>query len=131
MAAELPHERVRVRLAPSPIAGIGVFAIEPIQKGTSLFANDKLAIKWIDEQDVADLEGPKRELYDDFAIRKDGKLGCPENFNLLTVGWYLNEPVDGAKPNARMTRNYEIIAARDIEAGEELTILYSSFSDAE
>ena len=129
--AELPHERVRVRLAPSQIAGIGVFAIEPIARGTNLFANDRLAIRWIDEEEVASLEAPKRALYDDFAIRQDGKLGCPENFNLLTVGWYLNEPADGAQPNAGMTRDYEIIAARDIEEGEELTINYSTFSDAE
>ncbi|MBA3676636.1 MAG: hypothetical protein H0W74_04445 [Sphingosinicella sp.] len=127
---QLPHEQVMVRLAPSPISGIGVFSAQHIGEGTNIFANDMRAIRWISEKDVAALSGPQRALYDDFAIRRDGEYGCPENFNLLTVGWYLNEPAAGQSPNVHMTEDYQIIASRDIATGEEITVRYSTFSDS-
>jgi hypothetical protein len=127
----LPHENVFVRLAPSPIQGIGVFAIAPIPKGTNIFANDRGEIVWIDEAEL-DRAAPspeQRQLYDDFAIARDGKLGVPKNFNLLTPGWYLNQPQEGAKANVGVTANFEFVATRDIAPGEELTTRYGAFSE--
>lgn len=123
-----PHEGVMVRLAPSPIAGIGVFAIQPIAEGTNLFAGDSLPIRWVREEELGSLSDAQRAFYDDFAIRRGDELGCPANFNLLTAGWYCNEPAAGDAPNARMSDDFQIIAACDIAAGEEVTIDYSSFS---
>jgi hypothetical protein len=129
----LPHERVYVRLAPSPLQGIGVFAIRPIPKGTNVFENDKTEIVWIDAARVeaAGLTEEEKRLYDDFAIARDGKLGVPRNFNLLTTGWYLNEPAEGSEPSVAMNANDDFIALRDISPGEELTTRYSDFSATE
>ena len=131
ISAGLPHDRVAVRLAPSAIAGIGVFAGMDIRQGTNVFPNDDREIRWIakDELDRAQPSDFHRALYHDFAIRDGGRLGCPPSFDRLTVGWYVNEPAAGDEPNLRASADYCLIAARDIRAGEELTVRYDSFSD--
>jgi hypothetical protein len=73
----------------------------------------------------------QRSLYRDFAIRRGDLLGCPSNFNLLTVGWYVNEPRSGDAPNLTSTAEFDLLAIRDIDPGEELTISYSSFEAAD
>lgn len=118
-----------MRLGRSPIHGLGVFATERIAAGTNVFANDRREITWVPRSimDGPDLRDFQRKFYEDFAIRCGEQLGCPANFNLLTVGWYVNEPKNGEDPNLRPTDDYELIAVRDIEVGEELTVLYSSY----
>jgi SET domain-containing protein len=130
MSRPLPHEGVFVRLGVSTIHGIGVFARQTIKAGTNVFANDTRNIHWVDSSVLADpsLTEHHRQVYEDFAIRRGDQLGCPSNFNLLTVGWYVNEPRIEDEPNLIATANAELVALRDIEAGEELTIRYSGFA---
>jgi SET domain len=130
MSDRLPHEGVFVRLGVSTIHGIGVFARQKIQVGTNVFANDTRNIRWVHGSVLGDpsLAEHHRQLYDDFAIRSGDRLGCPSNFNLLTVGWYVNEPRNGDEPNLVAAANAELVALRDIEAGEELTVRYSGFA---
>src|SRR5436189_1569602 len=128
----LPHEGVFARIAPSPISGVGVFAIVPIPKGTDIFANDRSDMVWVEEAELdrAGLSPAHRALYADFGVRRDGRLGVPRNFNLLTTGWHLNEPAEGAEPNVGVTKGLAFIALRDIAQGEELTLRYETFSEA-
>lgn len=129
MSRALPHECVHVRLGRSEIHGIGVFACEAIKSGTNIFANDQREISWVPVSLLYDpsLKEFQRSLYRDFAIRHGDELGCPSNFNLLTVGWYVNEPRSGEEPNLTSTDDFDLVAIRDIAAGEELTVRYSSF----
>lgn len=131
-AIALPHESVFVRLGPSRIAGIGVHAIRPIPAGTNLFADDRIELVWVEAAtlDDARLSEEQRRLYEDFAIRRGSRLGCPISFNNLTTGWYLNEPPDGESPNVSVDRELNFRAARDIGEGEELTVRYAEFSEA-
>jgi hypothetical protein len=133
MTEELPHEGVYARLGVSEIAGVGAFAIHPIPKGTNVFANDQRSMNWIDARLVDALpdDSPEKSLYLEFGVRQDDRVGCPANFNLLTVGWYLNEPREGEEPNLAVTRDYQMIARRDIAEGEELTVRYETFSDTD
>lgn len=127
-----PHSEVRTRLQPSPIHGVGVFAIKRIKKGAAIFPGDSDEMCWVG---VAEL--PKnsslRKLYDDFAVLTNDtngkRYGCPVNFNRLTVSWYLNDPKPGEKPNVRCNENFEFYALRDIERGEELTVDSTTYSD--
>ena len=133
MTQRLPHEHVYVRLGVSPIEGIGVFAIRPIDAGTDIFSNDRIELVWVDA-DAVDRSNPtpgQRALYDAFAIRRDDRLGCPVNFHNLTPGWYLNEPCGDNEPNVRVEKDFSFIAARDIAEGEELTVRYDGFSDSD
>ena len=129
----LPHEQVFARLGVSNIAGIGVFAIRAIPAGTNIFGNDQRSINWVDAAVLDDFPDTSAEksLYDDFGVRRGDRIGCPTNFNLLTVGWYLNEPPEGQSANVRMTEDFQMIAVREIAEGEELTILYDSFSKSD
>jgi hypothetical protein len=129
MDPQYPHAKVFTRLAPSAIAGIGVFAIRDIPHRTNLFPNDKLGIRWIDRAAIVELDEVSAKLYAEFAIRRGGQYGCPANFNSMTVGWYLNEPNAGTLENVTVDAEYSFFAARDISVGEELTVRYRDFSD--
>jgi hypothetical protein len=125
-----PHDKVYTRLRPSKIHGVGVFAIKRIKKGTPIFPGENEEMLWVEKAK----NGPSSEiqkLYDDFAIIKGQRLGCPQNFNRLTMAWYLNEPKKGENPNVRCEDDtYDFFALRDINVGEELTVDYSTFSDS-
>ncbi|HVN93065.1 MAG TPA: SET domain-containing protein [Terracidiphilus sp.] len=125
----LPHTECFTRLRPSPIHGVGVFAIRDIPKGTNIFNDDISKMEWIDANEVAQTSGEIKRLYDDFCVQLRGKYGCPVGFNNLTVAWYINEPLAGQAPNVVCDRDYDFFAARDISAGEELTVDYSTYSD--
>ncbi|MDB5712697.1 MAG: hypothetical protein JWO15_94 [Sphingomonadales bacterium] len=131
MIADQPHSDVHARLKASPIHGVGVFAIRDIIVGTNVFENDRRAINWIDARvlDQGKLTDEERQLYLDFGVRKGALIGCPENFNLLGVGWYVNQPTPGETANLQATEQLDMIAVRDIAAGEELTISYAEFSE--
>ena len=120
------------------MGGVGVFAIMNIKKGAPLFQKDNEEMLWVDET-TAKSDRQKnpaiRSLYRDFPVYKkgvhgkDGKFGCPANFNRLTVSWYINEPKRSGQPNVRCNENYDFYALKDIKAGEELTVDYSEYSD--
>ncbi len=128
----LPHEAVYVRLAPSAIHGIGVFAIKPIPRGTNIFASDQAELVWIERAalDEAAPTAAERQLYHDFGVADGTRIGCPASFNHLTPGWYLNEPLSDGLPNVMVDARLNFTAARDIAEGEELTLRYTEFSDA-
>lgn len=131
-SSSLPHGHVYARLRPSQIhkGGVGVFAIRNIKKGAHLFPGDDENLIWVERRKVAKTPAEIRKLYQDFAVLKNGKYGSPQNFNLLTVAWYLNEPKAGSKPNVRCDpKTYKFYALRDIRAGEELTVNYSTYSE--
>jgi len=131
MPTKLPHEAVYVRLGPSGIHGIGVFAIRPIPAGTSLFADDAVPLVWVSKAELAQagLSPAQRRLYHDFGINREAAIGCPASFNNLGPSWYLNEPPPGGSANVRSDAQFNFTAARDIAEGEELTIDYAGFSE--
>ncbi len=123
---DVPHKHVYARLRPSRLHGVGVFAIRKIKRGMMPFHDDNDEMIWIEDASVP--KGPMeiRRLYDDFAIIRSGRYGCPPSFNSLTVSWYLNH---SKKPNVRCDENYDFVALKDIRPGEELTVDYSTFSE--
>ncbi len=126
--APMPHSGVYTRLQPSDIDGVGVFAIRKITKGTRLFSEDSDEMMWVSVDEL-----PKRKelrkFYEDFAVWKHGRCGCPKHFHRLTMAWYLNDPPKGEKPNVECYENYEFRALRDIAPGKELTVDSSTYSD--
>jgi hypothetical protein len=131
---ELPHKGLYTRLQPSPIDGVGVFAINNIKKGTLIFSGDSDEIRWIWTEDLPK-DARLREFYEKFAIVKNGndghpqRYGCPRHFHRLTMSWYLNDPKSGNKPNVTCDDNYDFRASRDIKREEELTVDSNTYSD--
>jgi hypothetical protein len=123
---KLPHEGVYTRLKPSRIHGVGVFAIRSIPQGTYVFPEDDEPIIWVHKRQTEEIPRVLKDLYDDFAIIKGDKFGCPRSFGLLTMSWYLNH---SDEPNMVTDEDYRFHARREIKAGEELTVDYSTYSD--
>lgn len=127
----MPDIGVYTRIKPSKIHGVGVFAIRAIPKGASIFPDDDAPIVWMKRSKIKRLRGEIRRLYEDFCIIKDNgeSYGCPANFSLMTTAWFLNEPKAGEQPSIGCRKDYTFYALRDIAAGEELTVNYSTFSE--
>jgi uncharacterized protein len=107
-------------LAPSGIHGVGVFTDAPIPKGArpDLWHPDDLAFvpRW---QAVG-------SQYGRFCVETAHGYWCPRDFRCMSLGWYMNHS-DAPSLEAD---GEEYVAARDIPAGEELTIDYAAL-DAE
>ena len=124
--SHLPHEGVSTRLGASKLHGVGVFAIRDIPKGAYVFVDDDADIVWVDNNYLEGLPPEIRRFYDDFAIIKGNKYGCPASFDQLTISWFLN---DSKEPNVAANKEYRFYALRDIKKGEELTVDYDTYSD--
>lgn len=123
-----PHDGLYTRIKPSPINGVGVFAIRKIKKGTLLFSEDIDEMLWVKDSDLPK-QKQLRKFYDDFAVWKNGRYGVPKHFHRLTMSWYLNDPKKGEQPNVSCGKNYEFRASRNIKPGEELTVDSTAYSD--
>lgn len=122
------HYKVYARLKPSEIHGVGVFAIRSIPKNTSIFcdeAEQNMEDLWVDKKDIEKLDPEIKKLYEDFCVIENGKYSCP-NFDLLTVGWYVNHSSD---PNVKQNESGSFITLRNIKKGEEITADYKTYSD--
>lgn len=122
--AKLPHLGVYVRLKPSKIHGVGVFALRDIPKGTYVFHGDDSEMVWVRASAISRLSKEAKKLYQDFCVTRDGQYGCPKNFNLLTLAWYLNHL---KRPNVAADKNYDFFTTRKIKRGEELTADYDTY----
>jgi SET domain-containing protein len=126
MPTKLPHYRVYTRIGRSKIHGIGVIAIQSIKKGSYIFFPDNDKLIWVNVAKIRHLPKEIQNLYEDFCIKKDGRYGCPINFNKLTPAWFLNH---SAKPNVAADDQYRFFALKNIKKGNELTANYSEYSE--
>ena len=124
--ARPPHFGAYVRLKRSRIHGIGVFAIRDIPKGTYVFRGDNHEMVWVKASATSRLDKAVKMLYSDFCVSRNGRYGCPKNFNLLTPAWYLNH---SKKPNMAADKKYDFYSLRRIKKGEELTVDYDTYAD--
>lgn len=101
-------------LKPSPIHGVGVFTLEDIPQGTYL----------VELFDPFELTEPRvGPMASQFGFPYDEEaFECPKNFHRMSIGWYMNE---SPTPNADYDASWDgYVAARDIAAGEEITVSY-------
>lgn len=118
------------RLKPSPLAGVGVFAIHGINKGTNLcLRGDK---ELLDDSKFITLEeaeaNPKLLVFCRWygcptIVEENEGFWISQNFNKMSLHWYLNH---SDTPNIHHDENYEWFASCDIKAGQELTVDYKT-----
>lgn len=127
-----PHNKVFTRIGVSKIHGVGVIAISDIPKDTYVFDGDKSEMVWVTEKEIEPFTLPSeiQKLYQDFCviITEGGikKYGCPTNFNNMSISWYLN---NSKNPNVGCDQEYNFFTLRNIQAGEELTVDYNTYSE--
>lgn len=113
-------------LGVTPSREIAVFAAQPIPKGKSLpvFAVGDYHL-WR-KSTIAKLPAGVEDLLRMCVLDKDGAHG-PEDFNRPSVGWYIRDSA-GIAPTA-YHKNYLFFAARNIAAGEEITVDFTTLGD--
>ena len=113
--------------------GVGLIAIRFIPKGTDPFKNcdlfgDVLQIPKA-ELDVFDAPEEAKKMVRDFCALQNGIHYVPDyGIDAIPKSYFLNH---SAKPNMTTPdRGETFLAARDIEAGEELTASYDDYHEA-
>jgi SET domain-containing protein len=132
LLAELAHNTY-VMLKPSPIEGIGVFAIQDIPKGCrDMFSKPDTADKWItvSKKEVAALPAPAQFIVGNYCLYDDENYFIPDQgFKKIDVALFLNH---ADIPNIVSINEGDYFeAVRDIKAGEELLIDYGEIVDGE
>jgi hypothetical protein len=105
-------------LAPSTIQGLGVFTWVPVAQGNLIFPYDVVE----DCVLITDPppEGPLKVIVNRYGIETKEGIWIPSDLNRMGVWWFINH---SSEPNIGYLGN-DIVAARDLVAGEELTIDY-------
>lgn len=117
------------RLKPSPLGGIGVFAIRDIPANTEVFAACKMDnYAEIPDAEIHGLHPAIREYVKDFFVHDNGVYHVPSYGPVaIDQSYYLNH---SKTPNLRAERHGEVfVASRYIHAGEELTADYDTYDD--
>ncbi len=122
---------VYVRLMPSPIAGVGVFAIRDIPKGMDPFGNYDMTFEKIPTSEIRnDPEIPDtvKKYVEDMCVTEDGYFYVPRcGINNIRPDFYLNH---STTPNMKTDDGGDaFITIREIKTGEELTIDYGTYND--
>lgn len=113
--------RVPTQLAPSSIHGLGVFATQPIPKGTVVWDFDAPVDQAIHVNGVRILSPWVQKYVATYGYREGNTIIlCGDDAR------YFNH---SKTPNCRSGYGTETVAIRDIAAGEELTDDYETFDD--
>ena len=118
-------------LKPSPLHGIGVFAITAIKKGERKIFSDHES-EWIEvsKEEVDALPQHAKDLIENHCLFNETHYYVPEyGFKIFDLAVYLNH---SDQPNLISINDGEYFEAiRDIEAGEELLIDYGTIVDSD
>lgn len=112
---------IKTKLAPSSIAGIGLFANEPIAKGTVVWKFEPKLDLLLTKKEADSLTASAREQFYNYAYldKKYNKyMLCGDD------GRFFNHSLN---PNCDERRADMTTALRDIAVGEELTVNYGDF----
>ncbi len=112
---------VKTKIAPSKIAGIGLFADQFIPKGTIVWKYQSGFDLLLSEEDVEKLSDPAKQQFYNYSYldKKHGKyMLCSDDARFFN---------HSDNFNCDERENDITTAIRDIEKGEELTVNYKDF----
>ena len=123
------QQETYVALKPSPIHGIGVFAIRDIPEGCRTIFS-KAAGEWIQLsfEEVEQLPAHSRNLIETYCLYDETHYFVPDyGFKLMDLVLYLNH---SDEPNIGSINDGEQFEAlRDIREGEELLVNYGTIAE--
>ena len=132
LLAELSNNTY-VMLKPSPIEGIGVFAIADIPKGCrTMFNKPDAADEWITitKKEIESLPAPAQFLVGNYCLYDEENYIVPaQGFKKMDLALFINH---ADTPNIISINDGDYFEAiRDIKAGEELLVDYGEIVDGE
>ncbi|NOT36453.1 MAG: SET domain-containing protein [Saprospiraceae bacterium] len=115
-----------VRLLPSPLHGIGVFAIQSIPKGCrSMFADEEGEWELLTFEEVESLPRSSRELVENFCLYDEQHYFIPsKGFKNVDLSLFLNHSDSPNVASIDEGRYFEALC--DILPGEELLVDYGT-----
>ena len=123
------QQETYVALKPSPVHGIGVFAIRDIPKGCRTIFS-KAAGEWIklSFEEVGQLPAHSRNLIETYCLYDETHYFVPDyGLKLMDLVLYLNH---SDEPNiASINDGEQFEALRDIREGEELLVNYGTIAE--
>jgi len=123
------HHDTYVMIKPSPVDGIGVFAIRDIPKGCRNMFSKNIG-EWIkvSKDEVEQLPSHSKTLVETYCLYDNDHYFIPNyGFKIMDLVNYLNH---SDAPNIRSVNDGEFFEALvDIPAGEELLINYGEIVD--
>ncbi|HRI00422.1 MAG TPA: SET domain-containing protein-lysine N-methyltransferase [Saprospiraceae bacterium] len=125
LLAHLAEENF-IYLKPSPLHGIGVFALREIQKGcSSIFSNRDWGWEHLSYDEVAELPSHSQFMIETYCLFDDKGYYVPsQGFTIMDQALFLNH---SETPNiASINEGEKFVALRTIMEGEELVIDYGS-----
>ncbi len=115
-----------VALRPSPVAGIGVFALRDIEKGCrAMFSKPDKNDKWvtISRKEVDALPDHAKHLVENFCLYDEVNYFVPDHgFKKIDLSLFLNHSDTPNLTSVEEGNYFE--ATRDIKSGEELFLDY-------
>lgn len=120
-----------VRILPSAIHGIGVFAIKTIPKACrDFFSKEEGEWTELSYEEVADLPESSRKLVETYCLFNESHYYVPsKGFKTMDLSLFLNHSTE---PNIKSVDDgLEFEALRTIEVGEELLIDYGTLVSSE
>ncbi|MBX9830455.1 SET domain-containing protein [Candidatus Babeliales bacterium] len=123
-------------LKPSSLGGVGVFAVHDIPAGTLLF-NKNFELRTMKIADVP--EALRRYCI----YTSDTECLCPERFDRMEIGWYINhsdtpniaKKIDDQNPDLPASvdsiKARTVYAIKDIKSGDEILIDYNYLNEPE
>lgn len=118
-----------IALKPSPVHGIGVFAISDIPKGcNTIFSNGIASWVKLSIEEVEKLPPHSRNLVETYCLYDETHYFVPDyGFKVMDLSLYLNH---SSEPNiASVNEGEQFEAIRDIKAGEELLVDYGTIAE--
>jgi len=119
---------VLTEVAPSPIAGVGLFLSEPITKGQLVYSDDPIFVQVLTLAQIAELPASAQVMLKRYTYRGRG------GHALINGVYFCND--DGRFMNHSDTptlvyrdTDASWVAARDLPVGTELTCDYRLFED--
>ena len=125
------RESTFVMIKPSPLHGIGVFAIRDIPKGTKNIFSQGVG-EWIkvSKEEVDVLHQHSKDLIENHCLFDEDHYFIPDyGFKLVDLVIYLNH---SESPNViSLNEGEQFEALRDIATGEELLVDYGTIVESE
>tara|TARA_Y100000389_G_scaffold174629_1_gene184731 strand:+ start:689 stop:1081 length:393 start_codon:yes stop_codon:yes gene_type:complete len=121
-------DSVYVRLQPSKIHGVGVFAIKMIPKNFTIFKSTCLYTK-TPISSLDKLSEPEKSYYLDFFVQEDNFIYLPSiPVQSIDISFFLNH--DSTFPNVKYDYDLDsFVTLMPIPVGTELVYDYSSVED--